>query len=72
MRTIRVFWLRNPYINSRLVFLKLHKSIKKTATSKGQQRYVPHKRMNNAFMMHASTSPFYPLFAALDINAKNA
>ena len=21
-------------------------------------------------MMHASTSPFYPLFAALDINAK--
>ncbi len=26
--------------------------------------------MNNAFMMHASTSPFYPLFAALDINAK--
>ena len=27
-------------------------------------RYVPHKRLNNAFMMHASTSPFYPLFAA--------
>lgn len=26
--------------------------------------------MNNAFMMHASTSPFYPLFAALDVNAK--
>lgn len=26
--------------------------------------------MNNAFMMHASTSPFYPLFAALNINAK--
>ncbi len=23
-------------------------------------------------MLHASTSPFYPLFAALDINAKNA
>ncbi|MCZ3279763.1 ornithine decarboxylase, partial [Acinetobacter baumannii] len=30
----------------------------------------PNKRMNNAFMMHASTSPFYPLFAALDVNAK--
>ena len=28
------------------------------------------KRFNNAFMMHASTSPFYPLFAALDVNAK--
>lgn len=43
---------------------------KKDSHIKGQQRYVPHKRMNNAFMMHASTSPFYPLFAALDINAK--
>ncbi len=43
---------------------------KKDSHIKGQPRYVPHKRMNNAFMMHASTSPFYPLFAALDINAK--
>lgn len=43
---------------------------KKDAHIKGQQRYINHKRMNNAFMMHASTSPFYPLFAALDINAK--
>ncbi|MFD1801097.1 ornithine decarboxylase SpeF [Mixta tenebrionis] len=43
---------------------------KKDSHIKGQQRYVPHKRLNNAFMMHASTSPFYPLFAALDINAK--
>ncbi|HAO59183.1 MAG TPA: ornithine decarboxylase, partial [Psychrobacter sp.] len=29
----------------------------------GQARYVNHKRFNNAFMMHVSTSPFYPLFA---------
>ena len=43
---------------------------KKDSHIKGQQRYVSHKRMNNAFMMHASTSPFYPLFAALDVNAK--
>ncbi|EPU9479196.1 ornithine decarboxylase [Salmonella enterica subsp. enterica serovar Enteritidis] len=43
---------------------------KKDSHIKGQSRYVPHKRMNNAFMMHASTSPFYPLFAALDVNAK--
>lgn len=43
---------------------------KKDAHLKGQSRYVNHKRMNNAFMMHASTSPFYPLFAALDVNAK--
>ncbi len=43
---------------------------KKDSHIKGQDRYVPHKRVNNAFMMHASTSPFYPLFAALDVNAK--
>ncbi len=43
---------------------------KKDSHIKGQERYVPHKRLNNAFMMHASTSPFYPLFAALDVNAK--
>lgn len=43
---------------------------KKDSHIKGQPRYCPHKRLNNAFMMHASTSPFYPLFAALDINAK--
>jgi len=43
---------------------------KKDSHHKGQPRYVPHKRLNNAFMMHASTSPFYPLFAALDINAR--
>ncbi|MDF7680130.1 ornithine decarboxylase SpeF [Enterobacteriaceae bacterium ESL0689] len=43
---------------------------KKDRHIKGQPRYVPHKRLNNAFMMHASTSPFYPLFAALDVNAK--
>ena len=43
---------------------------KKDSHIKGQERYVNHKLLNNAFMMHASTSPFYPLFAALDINAK--
>lgn len=43
---------------------------KKDSHIKGQQRYCNHKRFNNAFMMHASTSPFYPLFAALDVNAK--
>lgn len=43
---------------------------KKDSHIKGQVRYVDHKRVNNAFMMHASTSPFYPLFAALDVNAK--
>lgn len=43
---------------------------KKDKHIKGQKRYCNHKRFNNAFMMHASTSPFYPMFAALDVNAK--
>ncbi|MDR1775936.1 MAG: ornithine decarboxylase [Actinomycetes bacterium] len=43
---------------------------KKDAHIKGQKRFVGHKRFNNAFRMHASTSPFYPIFASLDVNAK--
>ena len=43
---------------------------KKDNHIRGQARFCPHKRLNNAFMLHASTSPFYPLFAALDVNAK--
>jgi ornithine decarboxylase len=43
---------------------------KKDSHIKGQKRYVDHKRFNNSFMMYASTSPLYPLFASLDVNAK--
>ncbi|MGL3999523.1 ornithine decarboxylase [Pantoea eucalypti] len=43
---------------------------KKDNHIRGQRRFCPHKRLNNAFMLHASTSPFYPLFAALDINTR--
>ena len=43
---------------------------KKDSHIKGQKRYISHKQFNNAFMMHASTSPLYQLFAALDVNAK--
>lgn len=43
---------------------------KKDDHIRGQARFCPYKRLNNAFMMHASTSPFYPLFASLDVNAK--
>src|SRR3954463_13026846 len=35
-----------------------------------QKRYLEHKRFNESFLMNASTSPFYPLFASLDVNAK--
>lgn len=43
---------------------------KKDNHIKGQRRYVDHKRFNNVFRLHASTSPFYPLFASLDVNAR--
>jgi ornithine decarboxylase len=43
---------------------------KKDAHLQGQERYVNDDRFNNSYMMHYSTSPFYPLFASLDVNAK--
>ena len=43
---------------------------KKDKHLRGQKRYVDHKRFNNSYMMYASTSPFYPLYASLDINAR--
>jgi ornithine decarboxylase/arginine decarboxylase len=36
---------------------------------KGQDRRVEHRRFNESVLMHASTSPFYPLFASLDVGA---
>src|SRR6202012_4275916 len=36
----------------------------------GQRRRVEHRRFNEMLMMHASTSPFYPLFASLDVGAQ--
>ena len=35
-----------------------------------QKRFIDHKRFNESFLINASTSPFYPLFASLDVNAK--
>ncbi len=37
---------------------------------KGQRRRVEHRRFNEGFMQHASTSPFYPIFASLDVGAQ--
>jgi len=37
---------------------------------RGQRRFVDHQRFNESFLQHVSTSPFYPLFASLDVNAK--
>ena len=35
-----------------------------------QSRRVEHRRFNEFFLLHASTSPFYPLFASLDVGAQ--
>ncbi|HKG73326.1 MAG TPA: ornithine decarboxylase [Aestuariivirgaceae bacterium] len=43
---------------------------KRDAHIKGQKRYIEHKRFNESFLMHVSTSPLYPIFASLDVNAK--
>ncbi len=37
---------------------------------RGQERYVGHRRFNEFFLLHASTSPYYPLFASLDVGAQ--
>lgn len=36
----------------------------------GQERHVNHKRVNEVFMIHTSTSPFYPMYASLDVGAQ--
>ena len=36
----------------------------------GQKRRIEHRRFNESFMQHASTSPFYPIFASLDVGAQ--
>ena len=36
---------------------------------KGQPRRTEHRRFNEMYMLHCSTSPFYPLFACLDVDA---
>ncbi|HIJ61149.1 MAG TPA: amino acid decarboxylase [Rhodospirillaceae bacterium] len=37
---------------------------------RGQRRRIEHRRFNETFLLHASTSPFYPLFASLDVGAQ--
>jgi ornithine decarboxylase/arginine decarboxylase len=43
---------------------------RKDSHIKGQRRRVEHRRFNESFMQYASTSPFYPLFASLDVGAQ--
>lgn len=43
---------------------------KKDSHIKGQLRYCDHKHFNNSFNLFMSTSPFYQMYAALDVNAQ--
>jgi ornithine decarboxylase len=43
---------------------------KKDDHVRGQKRYVDHKRFNSSYRLYATTSPFYPLYASLDVNAR--
>lgn len=43
---------------------------KKDGHIAGQKRYLSYERFNNAYRAHCSTSPFYPIYAALDVNAR--
>lgn len=36
----------------------------------GQPRHCEHRRFNEFYMLHSSTSPFYPLWASLDVGAQ--
>ena len=36
----------------------------------GQHRHVNHRRFNEFYMLHASTSPFYLMWASLDVGAQ--
>lgn len=42
---------------------------KKDSHIKNEKRYLPHDVLNDAFLMHISTSPYFPLFAGLEMNA---
>ena len=42
---------------------------KKDSHIKGQDRYLPDDLLQNTYLMHISTSPYYPLLAGLEMNA---
>lgn len=42
---------------------------KKDRHIQSQHRYCSERVFNSAFMLHSSTSPFYPLFMSLEVNA---
>ncbi|VDZ67898.1 Ornithine decarboxylase (plasmid) [Klebsiella aerogenes] len=70
MKTIPGIFVTQSVHKQQAGFSQTSQIHKKDNHLRGQARFCPHKRLNNAFMLHASTSPFYPLFASLDVNAK--
>ena len=55
---------------ARLASARPRRSTSRTAISTASARRIEHRRFNEFFMLHASTSPFYPLFASLDVGAQ--
>lgn len=50
-------------------FSQLSQIHKKDSHIRGQKRYVPDDVFNNAFLMNISTSPYFPFYASLEMNA---
>lgn len=46
--------------------------LKKDAHIRGQERYIDHKRFNNAYLKYVTTSYSYPVYASLTVNAAMA
>lgn len=42
---------------------------KKDSHIRNKPQYMPHDVLNDAYLMHISTSPFYPLLAGLEMNS---
>ena len=51
-------------------FSQASQILKKDSHIKNQKRYCNDKIFNSAYRFYTSTSPFYPLFASIDVNAK--
>lgn len=50
-------------------FSQTSQILKKDSHLRGKKRYLPDDVLDNAFLMNISTSPYFPFFSALEMNA---
>lgn len=50
-------------------FSQTSQILKKDSHLRGKNRYLPDDVLDNAFLMNISTSPYFPFFSALEMNA---